>query len=224
MTTTPCTTNDRSDTGVISDQPSAHDHDNGHDDDEGVVDAQDHPGGSDSHGNGDGLSNAPEVPAVELSTATRGGGGNIPVAAAPSVMTSGGGGGKGSRIGEPVEVGPEVLGRWFDLLAGYGDLVRPTICALSLGDCSVLILSLAADSLQWVVSIHSCLVKHYTERGAEINHSPAPSVRHTYLRTRSSSSKTRTRSCLAGNEPPLPPSKDRTLWLGSLRSYRRTSR
>lgn len=49
------------------------------------------------------------------------------MAATPSVMTGGGGGGKGTRVGEPVEVGPEVLGRWFDLLSGYGDLVRSAL-------------------------------------------------------------------------------------------------
>lgn len=65
---------------------------------------------------------------MELSTALRGGGGgNVPVTVAPSVVTSGGGRGKGARVGEPVEVGPEELGRWFDLLSGYGDLVRSTI-------------------------------------------------------------------------------------------------
>eukprot|EP00903_Cladosiphon_okamuranus_P012671 g11851.t1 len=109
----------RSDTGIISDQPSVHDYDHGHDDDEGVVNTQDH-----SDGFVDGHSSAAEVPAVEPSTATRGGGGgNIPVAAAPSVMAVGGDAGIGSRVGEPVEVGPQVLGRWLDLLSGYGDLV-----------------------------------------------------------------------------------------------------
>lgn len=118
----------RSDTGIISDQPSVQDQDHGHDDDEGVADNPNHAGGGDGNGIGDGPSTVPEVPAVDLSTATRGGGGsNIPVATAPSVMTGGGGGGKGGRVGEPVEVGPEVLGRWFDLLSGYGDLVRRTI-------------------------------------------------------------------------------------------------
>ncbi|CAM9469568.1 unnamed protein product, partial [Scytosiphon promiscuus] len=61
--------------------------------DKGVIDTQEHPPAA-AGGGGDGLT-----------TATN---------------TSGGAGGK---MGGRVEIGPDVLGRWLDLICGYGDLV-----------------------------------------------------------------------------------------------------
>ena len=140
------TKTNRSDTGVVGDQLSVHDHDHdrdnehehahdhghGHDDHDGAVDAQDN-----DKGNDDSLVPTPDAAAVvEAPPAARGGagvgGGHSPAAAALSIVAGvgGGGGGGGSGGGRgrkevgKVEVGPEVLGRWLDLLSGYGDLVR----------------------------------------------------------------------------------------------------
>lgn len=49
-----------------------------------------------------------------------GGGGN-----GAAVVTTAIGGG-GTMPGRWTDVGPEYLGRWLDLLAGHGDLVRPS--------------------------------------------------------------------------------------------------
>lgn len=89
------------------------------------MDTQDHTVhaiGENTGGGGDGL-------VLGLQTNPAGGSHGIGtgdnVAVTTTAVISGGRGGHSKST----EIGQEVLGRWFDILSGHGDLVRPTVLA-----------------------------------------------------------------------------------------------